>query len=132
MPVHDGSKFDAGIFHTFHCSWITHHMESMNGGVLPTDYYGLTEKHAGLKIPDVMTPHRGDESRPNGGRVDRRPPHAGRRLVASSKRSYAILRRTLAVRLVAIVSPGNKDRKSSVADLAEKIQTPSKAVSSSS
>ena len=135
MPVHDWSKVDAGIFHTFHGSWITHLLESLNEGVLPTEYYALSEHHVGLTIPDVMTLHQtdhGDEPNSNGGvaLIDA-PPRVGRRLVASSKTSYATRRRTLVVRrvrgdrLVAIVeiaSPGNKDRKSSVSVLAEKIR----------
>lgn len=134
MPVHDWSKVDAGIYHSFHCSWITHLMGTMNRGVLPSEYYALSEKHAGLTIPDVMTLQRTDrvdEPTPNGGvaLIDA-PPRVGRRLVASSKTSYATMRRTLAVRrsrgdrlvaIIEIVSPGNKDRESSVAALADKI-----------
>ena len=29
MPVHDWSRVDAGIFHDFHASWITHLMEAV-------------------------------------------------------------------------------------------------------
>ena len=123
MPVHEWSKVEAGIFHAFHCSWITHLMGAMNGGVLPSEYYALAEQHAGLTIPDLMTLHRVDrknEQAPNGGvaLIDA-PPRVGRRLVASSKTTYATMRRTLTVRrspgdrlvaIVEIVSPGNKDR----------------------
>lgn len=135
MPVHDWSKVDAGIFHAFHGSWITHLMGAMNGGVLPAGYYALAEQHAGLTIPDVMTlrrDERGEAPAPNGGiTLINAPPRVGRRLVASSKTSYATLRRTLTVRgarggrlvaIVEIVSPGNKDRERSVNALAEKIQ----------
>src|SRR3954451_3245538 len=57
MPVHDWSRVDAGIFHSFHSSWITHLMEAMNGGLLPDGYYALSEQHAGVKIPDIITLH---------------------------------------------------------------------------
>jgi len=139
MPVHDWSRVDAGIFHAFHNSWITHFMGALNKGLLPDGYYALSEQHVGLKIPDVITLHTPDLSgittQPtgNGGvaLIDT-PPKVGRRLVASADKSYTTLRRTLAVRhssghrlvaIVEIVSPRNKDRPASVAELAAKVES---------
>ena len=138
MPVHDWSRFDAGIFHSFHSSWITHLMEAMNGGLLPDGYYALSEQHAGVRIPDIITlpmPGFGSvEGRTtgNGGiALVESPPLVRRRLVASSETSYRAMRRTLAIRhtsrhrlvaMVEIASPGNKDRQSSVDQFAEKVQ----------
>ena len=60
------------------------------------------------------------------------PPQISRKLVASADLSYKALRRTLVIRhvsghrlvaIVEIVSPGNKDRSSSVAEFAEKVES---------
>ena len=55
MPVHDWSRVDAGTFHAFHTSWITHLMEWLNQGHLPAGYYALSEQHAGTRVPDIIT-----------------------------------------------------------------------------
>jgi hypothetical protein len=62
MPVHDGTRVDAGTFHSFHNAWITHLMGRLNGGVLPQGYYALSEQYASGPIPDVLTLHRPDPS----------------------------------------------------------------------
>jgi hypothetical protein len=46
MPVHDWTRVDAGTFHAFHTAWITHLSETLNNGLLPSDYYALTEQPA--------------------------------------------------------------------------------------
>src|SRR5690242_15842463 len=63
MPVHDWTRVDAGIFHSFHNSWITELHTALNGGILPDEYYALMEQHAGRLVTDVLTLH---ASRPNG------------------------------------------------------------------
>lgn len=57
MPVHDWTKVDAGIFHSFHLKWISEIDKSLNGGILPKGYYSLAEQHTGDKIPDLLTLH---------------------------------------------------------------------------
>jgi hypothetical protein len=137
MPVHDWSRVQAGTFHDFHSAWITHLKEALNGGLLPEGYYALAEQHAGSRIADVLTLHIPEpfsapvDSAGHGGVVllDA-PPRVDRKLVASPASTYRTLRRTLTVRqtsghrivaLVEIVSPGNKDRLSSVIELSEKV-----------
>jgi hypothetical protein len=139
MPVHDWSRVDAGTLHDFHSSWITHLKEALNGGRLPRDYYAMAEQHTSLRVPDIITLHAPDilTGRPpltgNGGvaLIDA-PPRISRRLVASAELNYTAMRRTLVVRhiighrlvaMIEIVSPGHKDRETSVAQLAEKIET---------
>jgi hypothetical protein len=139
MPVHDWSRVDAGTFHSFHGSWITHLMGWLNRGHLPEGYYARSEQHAGLRIPDVITLHNPQSwtgparTSGNGGvaLIDS-PPAVSRRLVGSPEMSYKALRRTLAIRhasghrlvaIVEIVSPANKDRESSVAEFAGKIES---------
>lgn len=105
MPVHDWSKVEAGTFHAFHGSWITHLMGALNNGLLPDGYYALSEQNSGMQIPEVIN---------------------------LADLSYKALRRTLAIRhlsghrlvaMVEIVSPANKDRSSSVAEFAEKVES---------
>ena len=55
MPAHDWSRVQAGTFHDFHGSWITHLKETLNEGLLPEGYYAMSEQHAGCLIPDVLT-----------------------------------------------------------------------------
>lgn len=129
MPVHDWTRVEAGIFHSFHNSWITHLGDALNGGLLPPDYYALGEQHAGHFMTDILTLH---ASRPNGEppalpssggvlTLAEAPPQVRRHLTATE--TYRQLRRTLAIRhisghrliaLVEIVSPANKDRLESV------------------
>lgn len=55
MPIHDWSRVDVGIFHHFHQSWIGHIARMLNSGLLPSDYYALTEQFAGGLGPDGLT-----------------------------------------------------------------------------
>ena len=55
MPIHDWTRVDAGLFHAFHQRWISALCDSLNGGVLPSDYFALPEQHIRGPIPDVLT-----------------------------------------------------------------------------
>jgi hypothetical protein len=55
MPVHDWSLVDAGIFHDFHHAWTEEIKRVLNGGLLPPQYYALTEQYAAGLGPDVLT-----------------------------------------------------------------------------
>ena len=55
MPIHDWTRVSAGTFHHFHHGWITRLSDSLNGGLLPADYYAMAEQVAGRTIPDVLT-----------------------------------------------------------------------------
>ena len=134
MPVHDWQRVSAGMFHHFHCSWITHLGESLNDGRLPEGYYAMTEQHAGQTLPDILTLqascHSSIEDDPGAVAVKLKPPQIARRVVANEATQYRLLRRTLAIRhssnhrvvaLLEIVSPANKDRPGSVTDFVEKV-----------
>ena len=43
MPAHDWTRVGAGILHHFHNAWITEIANALNGGVLPPEYYALSE-----------------------------------------------------------------------------------------
>jgi hypothetical protein len=134
MPVHDWTRVDAGVFHSFHTAWITHLSEALNGGILPSSYYALPEQHGGRLIADVLTlqatlpnvlPPAGD----GGVAVAEVPPRTSRKLSPSP--AARRMRRTLAIRhtsghrivaLVEIVSPSNKDRAAHVAEFVDKAE----------
>jgi hypothetical protein len=139
MPVHDWTKVDAGIFHDFHCAWIIHLKESLNEGLLPDGFYAMAEQHARDRIPDVLTLRAPEpDSAPHPPPGDRgvaladAPPRVSRKLVADLAFAYHTRRRTLTIRhvsdhrivaLLEIISPGNKDRASCVADFVEKVDS---------
>ena len=138
MPVHDWTKVRPGTFHDFHGSWITHLKETLNGGLLPTGYYALAEQPAEEAWPDVLAL----EANENGSSagiwpaaeqgeavaVAERPPKVALTVTAEAAR-VVLKQRTLVIRhatgdrivaLLELVSPGNKDRKSSLARFVDK------------
>jgi hypothetical protein len=135
MPAHDWTRVDAGIFHDFHSAWIAELRNTLNGGLLPGDFYALVEQHAGKFVADVLTLH---ASRPGGEpasapptdgglAVAEAPPKVRRKLTGTE--TYRQRRRTLAIRhvsghrliaLLEIVSPANKDRLESVEEFVTK------------
>ena len=139
MPVHDWTKVDAGTFHSFHNAWITHLMGKLNSGVLPDGYYALSEQHSSGPIPDVLTlnlpdPGPGPSPAPREGGIALAdaPPRIGRKLIADPKAVYRARRRTLTIRhasgnrivaFLEILSPGNKDRTSSVQEFVNKVNS---------
>ena len=132
MPVHDWTLVEAGIFHHFHTTWMTHLSDTLNGGALPEGYYAMAEQHAGAKIADVLTLQAGAPPRANGSptvAVLEKPPKAMRKLVLTVEDSLRRARRTVAIRhvsnhrivaLIEIFSPANKDRPASVEAVRDK------------
>jgi hypothetical protein len=127
MPVHDWTRIEAGIFHSFHLSWIGELSKALNDGLLPDGYYALAEQHAGRTIPDVLPLHGGPSvseattSRPDSGgtAVAVAPPQTRRHQLIDPRGR----RRTLAIRhvsghrliaMIEIISLANKDREKSV------------------
>lgn len=139
MTVHDWTRVDAGTFHDFHLSWISHLKEALNGGLLPSQYYAQAEHHAGRRIADVLTLHASDPetapappSRPAGPgavAVAEAPPRAavhltGRAVSPKGKPRTLAIRTAAGHRIVAlleIVSWANKDRRKSVREFVTKV-----------
>ena len=136
MPVHDWTRVDAGTFHDFHTVWIAELRTALNSGLLPTDYYALAEQSASQRQTDVLTLHTGPASvgqsggglavleatpavrlrlRPTPGQARRLSSRRGRRLVIRHVTGHRV------VAVLAIVSPANKDRRSSVRDFVTKV-----------
>lgn len=65
MGVHDWTRVDAGIFHSFHQAWNAELNGVLNTGLLPQGFYALIEQHAGKQIP---RPGKPSERKRSGGR----------------------------------------------------------------
>jgi hypothetical protein len=46
MPIHDWTRVDAGIFHSFYLGWIGILKKTLNVGLLPPNSYALAEQVA--------------------------------------------------------------------------------------
>ena len=138
MPIHDWTRVNAGTYHDFHSSWITHIKESLNEGLLPSGFYAMAEQHFGQMIADVLTLHVGEPpelatpsfSDPRAVAVAEAPPRVRQKMVAQA--GSARLRKSLTIRrssnhriiaLIEIVSPGNKDRAASVDEFVKKARS---------
>lgn len=120
MPIHDWSRVDSGIFHHFHQRWMGHVARVLNEGLLPDDYYALTEQFAAGFGPDVLTLQDGgnsdDSKRASSGGVALATP----KLLPVAETDMAYYRRKQnivvvrhvsddrVVAVVEIVSPSNK------------------------
>jgi hypothetical protein len=134
MPVHDWTRVDAGIFHHFHLGWLDDLSRALNRGLLPPDYYALTEQIAGGVSPDVLTlqyPGKGAgrvEELAGGIALATAPPIVQFRSRAEPD-AYAPKARSVTIRhvskhkvvsLVEIVSPGNKNSRHGLRAFVEK------------
>jgi hypothetical protein len=43
MPIHDWSRVDRSLFHSFYLGWVARLSAFLNNGVLPSSHYALTE-----------------------------------------------------------------------------------------
>jgi len=138
MSVHDWTRVDAGIFHHFHHAWIEEMSRTLNAGILPSDYYALSEQHAAGLGPDVLTlqvPAEDESEQPLG----RTESGAGVSLLLSPPRveitaetdmefyrrrqSAVVVRHVNGDRVVAVVevvSPGNKAGRAALRSFVEK------------
>jgi hypothetical protein len=134
MPIHDWTRVLPGSFHDFHCSWITHIKEALNGGLLPDEFYALAEQHSNDVIPDVLTlshrrsPH-SEKPLSGGVLLEESPPKIGIHMVASEETAYRTLRRTVVIRhrtgreivaMIEVVSPGNKSSQRALEQFVDK------------
>ena len=134
MPVRDWTRVTAGTFHDFHQAWITHLKEALNGGVLPSGYYAMSEQSAAAVIPDVLTLRSGDvqPSETDGGGVSMlaAPPKTKLHFALSENAASRLRQRIVTIRqapdhrlvsVIEIVSPANKDRPASVRPFVRKV-----------
>jgi hypothetical protein len=130
MPVHDWTRVSAGLFHHFHQGWITGLSNALNGGILPSGYYALSEQVAGGPIPDVLTfQHERPAPRSNGnGNAAVMTPPRTRFVSTAEPERYAAKANRIVIRhplgqvvaVLEIVSPGNKESRHALAAFVEK------------
>jgi hypothetical protein len=132
MPIHDWTRADAGIFHSFHQLWIGTICTALNQGILPSSYFALPELAAGRPIPDVLALHlSGDEHNASSDSghlaIAEAPPRA--RLIARTEAEIYLdrvdritvrHRHGEVVAVMEIVSPGNKHSKAALRAFVEK------------
>jgi hypothetical protein len=136
MPIYDWSRVDAGIFHDFHCSWISEVKRVLNNGVLPPEYYALSEQVAGRIGPDVLTLRSGglvrpfQEWGPSGATSVLEAPPKVALTVQAERNAYARRQHSLAIRhrskdrliaIIEILSPGNKSDREALGTFKEKV-----------
>jgi len=128
MPIHDWTRVGAGTWHDFHLAWISELRSSLNGGLLPADYYALAEQFIGPFGPDVLTLQevvREDRAidSPSGGVAVKAQPPSTRLTVQADYTDELPRQRTLSIRhasddrivaLVELLSPGNKSTQHAV------------------
>ena len=132
MPVHDWTRLEPGDFHDFHQCWIVEIRNALNRGLLPQGYIAMAEQVTGRPIPDVVALHTSEpewEPREEGGGVAiAQSPPSARLITRLEKISYAkradrvVIRhgRGKVVAIIEVVSPGNKDSRSSICAFVEK------------
>jgi Protein of unknown function (DUF4058) len=132
MPIHDWTRVDAGLFHTFHHSWISVLARALNTSVLETGYFALREQSTRDPVPEFLTlelPSGRDE--PNGtgsGLAVAVAPPRTRVIRRAEETIYVHKADRIAVRhrhgrvvaMIEIVSPGNKASKNELRAFVEK------------
>jgi len=137
VPIHDWTRVEAGVFHHFHQAWIQEIARALNRGVLPRDYYAMSELFAAGFEPDVLTLHSpagdADERSPTtpgpSGVLTLTPPRV-RHAAEAEREFYRRKQSVVAVRsvdddqvvaIVEVVSPGNKSSRHALRSFLEKI-----------
>jgi hypothetical protein len=135
MPVHDWTRVDAGLFHSFHQRWIGALCDALNSGGLPPDYFALAEQSIRGPVPDVLALRLSSgEGTPSGSSpavaISQAPPRA--RVVRSTEvgvyprradRVTVRHRHGQIVAVIEVVSPGNKAAVSELRAFVEKVSS---------
>jgi len=121
MPIHDWTRADAGLFHSFHQDWTIELCRTLNRGLLPPGFNALADQVTGPIEPDVVTlrnrkpnPH---DTRPSGAiALLEAPPKA--RFIEETVNKERYSRKANVVKIthwtgevvavIEVVSPGNK------------------------
>ncbi len=142
MPVHDWTRVDAGVFHSFHTLWIGQLAIALNDGLLPDSYYALGEQRATGMGPDVLTlqptveedPERSSDEVSDPGEAIallEAPPQVSL-VVSAEQEAYSELQRVLVIRhssdhhivaMIEIISEGNKSNRHGIRKLMENVLT---------
>lgn len=131
MPIHDWTNVPAGLFHDFHQSWSINIRNSLNAGLLPTDFMALVEQKSGAKEPDVLAIDLASKSRrsPDRGSLAIKEPPKSLEVCSTNLKFYAAKANRIVIKhhvgrtvaIIEIVSPGNKCSGPALRDFVEKI-----------
>jgi hypothetical protein len=136
MPIHDWTRVNAGIVHDFHSAWIVEIRNTLNDGLLPSEYYALAEQVTRPFGPDVLTLQANGKANPGTSTSSSRsiallekPPKV--RVVQESeadlyvkKANRIVIRHSSEDRIIAIIeilSPGNKSSMHAMEELLDKV-----------
>jgi len=131
MPIHDWTRVQSGLFHEFHQTWSVRIKDTLNGGLLAKGYYALVEQKVDGPEPDVIAVGAKQRDKPASGPATATlaPPKTMLSAkVSSDAARYARKANRISVRhpfgevvaIIEIVSPGNKDSRSSLRSFVQK------------
>lgn len=124
------------MFHHFHCAWISELSNRLNGGLLPADYYAISERRVGEFVADGSTlevagPGRGDGIGPGRGlsTLATAPPRVRYRSTLRREERTPVPRKVVVrraagdhpVAVIEVVSPGNKSSTIALGVFVEKV-----------
>lgn len=128
MPMHDWSKVDAGTYHDFHQDWTIELKRQLNRGILPPGFIAMADQKVQGPEPDVVAlKRRGTTPFSTAGGTAVLPVARGKTRLNSSiyavKANRIVVKHRLGqvVAAIEIISPGNKDRRHSVASFRDKM-----------
>jgi len=107
MPMHDWTKVDAQIYHAFHAFWISELSRTLNGGLLPDEYYSLIE----ITFPSLsLETHFAATTEPE--------------VCLHVQSSIAVkdVRDDRTVAMIEIISPGNRSNRLGIRALSDKTE----------
>jgi len=130
MPMHDWSHIKSGTYHNFHLLWLAAISNRLNAGVLPDGWFAMAEQRIGGPEADVLTLSVPD-AEPSEGPVGTLAPPRATLIERAEKVHYARKTNRIAIHhnlgtvvaVLELVSPGNKDTKSSLRSFARKSAT---------
>jgi hypothetical protein len=122
MPIHDGTRVEAGTFHRFHHRWTAAIADALNGGRLPPGYLAMVEQVTGRPIPDLVTLQaRESKEWPEGGIAVATAPPTARGIARFERIAYAKRANCVVIRhgpgkasIIEIVSPGSKESRHAI------------------
>jgi hypothetical protein len=125
MPIHDWSRMQAGDVHHFHQSWICYLADSLNSGVLPSEYMAQIERVTTKSINEVVTQKTWSvkvNSFIGSPAPSARLIQKFERINYAKRKDRVIIRhgRGRVVAIIELVSPGNKDSKNAIRSFVEK------------
>lgn len=133
MPMHDWSRVQPGVYHSFHVLWLSAITNRLNAGLLPQGMIAMAEQVIGGPEPDVVTLQENDTpfsvNGVNASTITEALPQPKTHFVIpvdveryATKANRVVVRHSLGrvVAVVELVSPGNKDSRHSLRSFVQK------------